>query len=550
MTNSDETIREKLRQLAPIYRGWPAAKQKEWFKGQAPQVQRALRYCWEFVGRSAQQPPAQQHYLQLIMAGRGFGKTRSLTERVRHWSRTNPGCIIHVVAPTHDDCVKVILKGPSGLLNVCPPEELSPDAVNFGNLTVQLANGTTILLFSAESPQRLRGPECNFLAMDEVAAVAAPNLDEVYSNAELGLRRGSNPQMLLTTTPKPIALLKRLVKMAVPTEKGQDAEVLLTRGTTFDNPSISWAARMRYKLQAGTRARQELYGELLENVEGALWTLQDMDACRVSEAPELRTCVVGVDPAITGNEGSDETGIIVAGAARNDHLYVLADASLRGKPDQWAARVAQAYRQFNCAAVIAESNQGGAMVESVIHAVDPNIRIILVHASVGKIPRAEPVSTHYKLGFVHHVGDFTALEDQMTTYSQGTKESPDRLDALVWAITHLTGGSHHGVLAYWDKLIAAGKEKLLAPVDRLDANSAQPAPWPELSVFGRTPTLTKQPPKHTAPVAAALDPCPECGATGRAATAFAKTCGKCGHKEILLDNVRVSTTMGNYKSYK
>lgn len=253
---------------------------------------------------------------------------------------------------------------------------------------------------------------------------------DTWDQLLFGLRLGTHPQVVVTTTPRPVKLIRELLDRL---------DVYTTRGNTFDNaanlaPAALAQLRARYE---GTRlGRQELFAEILADNPGALWKREQIDALRVLQHPDLARVVVGVDPAITSNEGSDETGIIGAGVAENGHGYILEDASLRGTPMQWATAAVTLYHKLQANAIIAEGNQGGEMVEFTIHTVDPNVPVKIVHASRGKFTRAEPVAALYEQGRAHHVGSFPALEDQQCQWTQGDV-SPDRLDALVWALTDL-----------------------------------------------------------------------------------------------------------------
>jgi phage terminase large subunit-like protein len=252
---------------------------------------------------------------------------------------------------------------------------------------------------------------------------------------QFGMRLGQRPRTVITTTPRPIKILKELVKI-------DDGSVAITRGTTYDNrenlaPGFFSQIVKRYE---GTRlGRQELQAEILEDVQGALWSRDLIEAGRIrkEDAPEMARIVVAVDPAISVSEISDETGIVVAGLGRDGEGYVLADLSGKFSPVEWASKAVAAFHKWKADRIVAESNQGGAMVEATIRTVEPNAPITLVHASRGKVARAEPVSALYEQCRIHHVGMFAELEDQLCSFEPGAAKSPDRLDALVWAISAL-----------------------------------------------------------------------------------------------------------------
>jgi len=296
-----------------------------------------------------------------------------------------------------------------------------------------LRNGSRIKLFSADEPERLRGPQHHGAWCDEMAAW---RYDEAYDQLMFGLRLGDKPQIVVTTTPKPRKLIKNLI--------ARDG-VSITRGSTFENAAnLSESAlielRARYE---GTRlGRQELMGELLTDVEGALWTPGMIDSARIATLPDhLTQIVVAIDPAVTNNEDSDETGIIVAGRSGTGEGYVLADYSIKASPLEWAQRVVDAFDEHKADRVVVEVNNGGDMIPAVLRQVRPNLPIKQVRASRGKRLRAEPVAALYEQGRVHHVGSFERLEEQMTTWTPEDPKSPDRLDALVWAVSSLIDAS-------------------------------------------------------------------------------------------------------------
>ncbi len=387
-----------------------------------PEAKAELR--WRLSARANQLQPPGDWNVWLLLAGRGFGKTRTGAEWCRKLATENRGIIIAVIAPTFADARDTCVEGPAGLLSVIPKPLVEKWNRSMGEL--QLVNGSRFKLFSAEEPERLRGPQHHFAWCDELAAWPQP---ETWDQLMFGLRLGSHPRVVATTTPKPTKLVRELVGRK---------DVFVTKGNTFDNaenlaPAALEQLRQRYE---GTRlGRQELYAEILEDVEGALWNREMLDDNRVSEAPDLVRIVVAVDPA---GGGTAETGIVVAGVGRDGHGYVLADVSVRGTPNEWARRVADAFHSFEADRVVAEKNFGGDMVEATLRMADRNLPVKLLTASRAKIPRAEPVAALYEQGRVHHVGVFDKLEDQMCTWEPDSGQaSPDRMDALVWAISEL-----------------------------------------------------------------------------------------------------------------
>jgi len=366
------------------------------------------------------------------LAGRGAGKTRTAAEYLAWQAITNPETRWAIVAPTHADARDTCVEGESGILNVLRDYGVLKD-YNRSRSEIFLTNKSRIKLYSGEEPDRLRGPQFHGGWFDELAAFKYP---EAWDQYQFGARLGNHPRTIVTTTPRPTKLIKDLLKRD---------NVRVVRGSTFDNaknlaPSALAELRLRYE---NTRlGRQELYGEVLEEVEGALWTRDIIESARVTKCPPLVRIVVGVDPAVTSGESSDETGIVVAGITADGHYYVLDDKTLRATPDAWARVAVNTYHEHKADRIVAETNNGGDMVTLLMRQVDSTVSVKKVTATRGKQLRAEPISSLYEQGRVHHVGYFAELEMQMCEWTPQSNESPDRLDALVWAITELnTGGS-------------------------------------------------------------------------------------------------------------
>lgn len=417
------------------------------------------RYDWSQHARPEQLPPEGDWHVWLILAGRGWGKTRTGAEWISDQARRFPGTRWAVVSPTFADARDTCVEGESGLRAVLPPDEIAQWNRSLGELV--LRNGSRIKLFSGDEPDRLRGPQHHGAWVDELAAFRYP---EAWDQLQFGLRLGTSPRTVVTTTPRPTRLVRSLVErgggdsLADRSSRGSNSDstddrdargdgsesvgrVVITRGHTFDNaanlaPSALAELKARYE---GTRlGRQELYAELLTDTPGALWTYDILEANRVSTAPELSRVVVAIDPAVTSGEDADLTGIIVSGIDRGTgRAFVLDDSSGRYSPDEWARRAVQLYERFDADRIVAEVNNGGELVERVLRTVDPSIPYRAVRASRGKQVRAEPVAALYEQGKVHHVGMFSELEEQLTTWTPDSGKSPDRLDALVWAITEL-----------------------------------------------------------------------------------------------------------------
>lgn len=383
------------------------------------------RLRWNLTRRPAQTPPADPDWQTwLILSGRGWGKTRTGAEWVVENAQTKPGTRWAIVAPTFADARDTCVEGDSGIL-YCLGEDPAVWNRSLGELI--LHNGSRIKLFSADEPDRLRGPQHHGAWCDELAAWRYP---DAWDQLQFGLRLGDQPRTVVTTTPRPTTLVRRLHER--PTTH-------VTTGHTLEN-AANLAATALAELEAtyaGTRlGRQELAGELLTDTPGALWTIDQIAALRVEHAGDLDRVVVAVDPAVTSGEESDETGIVAVGR-RGDELFVLADRSGRYSPDGWARVTADLAAELGADRVVAEVNNGGDLVERVLRQVDRDLPYRAVRASRGKRVRAEPVAALYEQGRVHHVGVFEALEDQMATWTPDSGTSPDRMDALVWACTDL-----------------------------------------------------------------------------------------------------------------
>jgi phage terminase large subunit-like protein len=388
---------------------------------------------WRSKARPEQLAPQGDHWNGwLFVGGRGAGKTRTGSEFVCEEVESRRARRIALVAPTAHDARHVMLEGESGILTIAPPWN-RPD-YEPSRRRVSWKNGAEAFTFSSEEADRLRGPQFDLAWGDELAAWNDPQA--CWDMLMFGLRLGRHPRWLATTTPRPIPLLKKLM--------ARD-DVVISRATTFDNagnlaPSFLESVRTRYE---GTRpGRQELNAEILENLEGALWSRDMLDCARFTgTVPDCKRIVVAIDPSGTsGNDGGDSIGIVVAGLGMDGLGYVLADRTIKASPGEWGARAVAAYREFRADRIIAERNFGGAMVQHVIRTVDDGVPYRDVTASRGKIARAEPIAALYEQNKVRHAGNFSELEDQlcaMTRDGYSGEGSPDRADALVWALTEL-----------------------------------------------------------------------------------------------------------------
>ena len=387
-----------------------------------------LLHDWRFWARPEQMPPTAPWETWLLLAGRGFGKTRTGAEWVRAEAESGRRRRIALVGPTLRDVRKTMVEGEAGVISISPPW-FRPLFVK-SELRLVWPNGVIADLYSAERPDRLRGPNHDAAWADELAAWK--HLEETWDNLELTLRAGSDPKRVVTTTPKPRQGLKRLIA---------DPTTLVTRGSTqanADNLAKGYVTRLERRY-AGTRlGRQELDAEMLEDAEGALWNLKRLDTLRVAVPPDLKRVVVAIDPAVSTGSRSAETGIVVAGLGEDGVGYVLKDLSGRHRPEEWAARAIAAFRAHRADRVVGEVNNGGDLVEATLRAVDPQIPFRAVSASRGKRIRAEPIAALYEQGRIRHVGAMPKLEDQMVSWAPGEDAgSPDRVDALVWALTEL-----------------------------------------------------------------------------------------------------------------
>ena len=370
-----------------------------------------------------------QYNIHLFLAGRGWGKTLTGAYDTVQYCLENRGVVCGVIAPTYGDLKRVVFAGDSGFINIIEPELLSTTGYNKSDNEIHFYNGSKIIGFPAIEPDRLRGVQFHRAWCDELASW---RYRETFDNLMMALRLGQNPKCIITTTPRPTKLIKELAKRS-------DTEII--SGSTFENidnlaPSAIAMLKERYE---GTRiGRQELFAEILEDVEGALFNGQLIEEGRVRDVPELERIVVAVDPAVTSTEHSDETGIIVAGRTSDNHFYILQDASQVTSPDVWVKKAIELYNRYECDRIVAEVNNGGDLIERLLRTQDSTVPYTSVRATRGKQIRAEPISALYEQNRVHHVGYFKDLEEQMCQFTgNNVKSHDDRVDALVWAITSL-----------------------------------------------------------------------------------------------------------------
>lgn len=424
---------------ANVLRNLPDEEVASLLKELGPKKSAELQHDWGFWARPEQLEPEGKWNTWVALAGRGWGKTRAGAEWVRHRIRSGDK-IVHCVAPTKGDVRRVMVEGDSGLLNVCWSGDETYRGKHIGfpvwsptNNSLTWENGAKAVFFSAEDPERLRGPQAYSAWCDELCAWR--NAQDTWDMMMFGLRLGKHPKVFVTTTPKTTKLIRNILG---------DENTVISRGSTYDNAdnlagTFLDAVRKTYE---GTRlGRQELYAEILDEASGALWNRTLLASCEIDkdEVPQLNRVVVAIDPAITSNAESDLTGIIVAGVDVNGIAHVLEDHTGRYTPQQWAAKAISLFRDHMADRIVAERNQGGDMVRHTLHTEDETVPVKLVHASRGKMARAEPVSALYEQGKVRHVRGLNDLEDQMVQWEPlGSIGSPDRLDALVWALTDLS----------------------------------------------------------------------------------------------------------------
>ena len=443
-----QSIREQIQQK-------PKAERVRWLNSQPEAlVHEVHRKPWWFIGRPEQQEPKGNWNVWLILSGRGWGRTRTGGEWLANQVLENPkapdGSPTQwaIIAPTFGDVKNICIEGPSGFLKALEHRGLQNErefTYNKSSHKIIFADGQRVHTFGADTPDAGRGLNLSGAWLDELAMWQYP-YETWTEGLAPALRIGERPRVVVTTTPKPIKLLRDWVSRT-------DGSVHVTRGSTFDNSknlSSTALVELRARYEGTRTGRQELYGELLDSAEGALWNRNWIEDTRIrlDQLPPMYRIVVAIDPAVTSGEDSDETGIVTVGAASDGHFYVLADNTLRATPNEWAKTAVNAYKDWRADRIIAETNNGGDMVIEVLKQVDRSVAVTKVHASRGKRMRAEPISALYEQYRVHHVGAFPQMEDQMVMWTPESNDSPDRLDALVWALTELnTGGSSMAALA-------------------------------------------------------------------------------------------------------
>jgi predicted phage terminase large subunit-like protein len=373
----------------------------------------------------------------LILAGRGFGKTRTGAEWVRERVESGLSKRIALIGKTPADVRDVMIEGESGLLNISPPYNMPTYEPSKRRLTWD--NGAIAQTFSSYEPDQLRGSQFDTAWADEMASWEYP--EETWDNLMFALRLGEKPQVCVTTTPRPLQLLINL----------RDAKTtVLTKGTSYDNRenlNQQFFDSILSKYKNTRLGMQEIYAEILEESDNAMWKREWLDEGRLEVGPgDLERVVVAIDPAVTSKKTSDETGIIVAGKDSEGKFYVLNDSSARYTPSAWSEKAIMLFNQYQCDKIIAEVNNGGQLVEHTLRTQSENVPYKSVHASRGKRTRAEPIASLYEQGKVHHVGNLERLENQLCNWEANSGDpSPDRLDALVWALSELSGSGNPSI---------------------------------------------------------------------------------------------------------
>ena len=395
---------------------------------------RILRLEWIHLARPKQLTPKGDWSIWLILAGRGWGKTLTGAQDMAWFALNNPDSRLAIVAPTFADGRDTCIEGESGLLSIMDEKIIANYNRSLGEIV--LHNGSRFKTFSADTPERLRGPQHHRVWCDELGSW---KYTETWDQMMCGLRLGEHPKVVGTTTPKPIPLIKDLLKRK---------DTYTTTGSTFENKenlAEASLSQLKEKYEGTRLGRQELYAEVLEDVEGSLWSRDMIESSMIrynEKLPSFKRIVIAVDPAVTANKRSDETGVVVCAEDFQGKYYILNDLSGKYSPDAWAKKVVEAYESYKADKVIAEVNNGGDLVERVVKTVDRNVNYKSVRATRGKFVRAEPIAALYEQKRVRHLNRFNLLEDQLCSYNpEITSQSPDRLDALVWGLTELSSRS-------------------------------------------------------------------------------------------------------------
>ena len=438
MLTLNQLRRSEQKYSADYLRSLPPEEQESFLNSLPEDRLKFLQKDWLFWARDEQFPPSMWGrdgcFIWNIRSGRGWGKTRTGAETFIFLIRFGEYKHPNLVGATAEDVRDLMIEGESGIL-ACAPPDFYPTYIPTQKKLIW-PNGVISKIYYGTEPNKARGPQSDLLWTDEIAKWQYP--EETFDNLLFGLRLGPNPLCMITSTPRPTKFLMELERRTDP--KGRKSCVV-TRGNTKDNYanlSDVFISTIITKYEGTRLGRQELEGDFLDDNPDALWKRSTIDENRVKKIPDLLDyVVVGVDPAATSKEGSDDTGIVVAARGRDGHGYILGDYTCHETPLKWGEAVITAYNRHEANLVVGEVNNGGDMVENTIKGISPGIPFKAVHASRGKALRAEPVSSLYEQGKIHHFGTFRELEDQQCEWIPGAEKSPDRIDALVWAVTEL-----------------------------------------------------------------------------------------------------------------
>lgn len=395
----------------------------------ARRKQEVVQYNWQMLARANQLPPQGNWRVWMILAGRGFGKTRTGAETLRQWIQTGLCRRLALVAETEAEARHVMVEGSSGLLSVYPPAERP--LYEPSKRQISWPNGAIATCFSAEAYEQLRGPQFDGAWVDELAKFREG--EKIWDQLMFSLRVGRSPRVIVTTTPRSTPFLKKLMK---------DPDIVITKGSTFENAknlAKPFLDSIRRHYEKSWLGRQELYADFIEAKEGTLWTPALLEHAREAfqEGP-LQRLVIAIDPAVSHGAQSDETGMIAAGITSEGIGVVLEDLSLKGQPTLWIQKAIEAYHRLKADRIVAEVNMGGDLVEQLLRSHDSSLSYKAVRATRGKSLRAEPIAALYERGKVWHATYLPKLEEQLCSYVPGVStKSPDRLDALVWALTDL-----------------------------------------------------------------------------------------------------------------
>lgn len=431
---------EDTRSVAEVIATLAPDERAEILQKLTPDQTEELRHDWTFWGRPTQQEPQEHYFCWLCLAGRGWGKTKTgamwVRRRVERARDRKSPIRIALVAETAADARDVMVEGDSGILASSHPD-FTP-IYQPSRRRVIWPDGSIAQTFSGDEPGQLRGPQFHYAWVDELAKYTYP--DDTWDNLEFGLRLGDEPQVIVTTTPRPIPIVVTLY---------DDPLTVVTAGSSYENIgnlAPTYIKRVIQKYEGTRLGQQEIHAQILRDVPGALWTMEMIQGTRVNpgEVPKMTRFSVGVDPAMSSEDSANETGIVVVGLGENGHGYVFRDASGVYSPYKWAQRACKEYHHWGATRVVGESNNGGDLVGINVHSYDPTVKFRKVFAEQSKGKRAEPIALLWEQGKMHMVGNYPEMESQMTLTTVDEylgPGSPDRMDAMVWAARDIMLGT-------------------------------------------------------------------------------------------------------------